>query len=39
MFLTNVRLGVLPVTRLNGRTLAISEIAQALARRVASLEN
>jgi 4-amino-4-deoxychorismate lyase len=39
MFLTNVRLGVLPVTRLNGRALASSEFAKSLAKRVAALEN
>jgi 4-amino-4-deoxychorismate lyase len=39
MFLTNVRLGVLPVTRLDGRALAISDHARALAKRVATLEN
>ncbi|MEO8309182.1 MAG: aminodeoxychorismate lyase [Pseudomonadota bacterium] len=38
-FLTNVRLGVLPITRLNGRALPISDEARALAARVASLEN
>jgi 4-amino-4-deoxychorismate lyase len=38
-FLTNVRLGVLPITRLNGRALPISVLARALAKRVASLEN
>jgi 4-amino-4-deoxychorismate lyase len=39
VFLTNVRLGVLPVTRLNGRVLAVSEIVRALANRVATLES
>jgi 4-amino-4-deoxychorismate lyase len=39
MFLTNVRLGVLPVTRLNGRALAVSDVARALANRVAALES
>jgi 4-amino-4-deoxychorismate lyase len=38
-FLTNVRLGVLPVTRLNGRELAVSDQARALATRVAALED
>jgi 4-amino-4-deoxychorismate lyase len=39
VFLTNVRLGVLPVTRLNGRVLAVSEVVRALANRVAKLES
>ncbi len=39
VFLTNVRMGVLPATRINGRDLATSDQARALAARVASLEN
>jgi branched-subunit amino acid aminotransferase/4-amino-4-deoxychorismate lyase len=39
LFLTNVRMGVLAATRLNGRELASSDHARALATRVASLEN
>ena len=39
VFLTNVRMGVLPVARLNGRELATGDHARALATRVASLEN
>jgi 4-amino-4-deoxychorismate lyase len=37
LFLTNVRLGVLPVTRLGGRTVVISDQVRALAQRVAAL--
>ncbi len=39
VFLTNVRMGVLPVARLDGRELATSDHARALAARVATLEN
>ncbi len=39
LFLTNVRLGVLPVTRLDGRALALSDHVRALAHRVAALES
>jgi 4-amino-4-deoxychorismate lyase len=39
LFLTNVRLGVLPVTRLDNRELATSEQVRTLASRVASREN
>jgi 4-amino-4-deoxychorismate lyase len=39
LFLTNVRLGVLPATRLNGRELASGDQSRALAARVAALEN
>jgi 4-amino-4-deoxychorismate lyase len=38
-FLTNIRLSVLPITRLNGRALEISARVQALAGRVANLED
>jgi 4-amino-4-deoxychorismate lyase len=38
LFLTNARLGVLPVHELDGRELAVSAAAQALAQRVSTLE-
>jgi 4-amino-4-deoxychorismate lyase len=38
-FLTSARLGVLPITHLNGRALSISDRARALAKRVVALEN
>lgn len=37
LFLTNVRFGVLPANRLNGRALAVSSQVRALAQRVAAL--
>lgn len=38
-FLTNVRLGVLPITQLDGRALVISNQVRALASRVTALES
>ena len=39
LFVTNVRLGVLPVSRIDGRTVRISDAVRALAQRVAALGN
>jgi 4-amino-4-deoxychorismate lyase len=39
LFVTNVRLGILPVNRIDGRTVKVSDAVRALAQRLASLGN